>query len=84
MKCVTVWIPLETQPHLVGQRMQQQHRLAPGGVDLIPLHWDAGESTQAEVVDGPKLAAVPKQKQTTQILSQSGVVNFFVPEACFK
>lgn len=58
-----MWIPLEAQPHLVGQSVQQQHRLPPSSVDLIPLHRDAGESTQAEVVDGSKLAAVPKQKE---------------------
>lgn len=56
-------VPLETQPHLVGQSVQQQHRLPPGCVDLVPLHWDAGKSTQAEVVDGAKLAAVPKRKE---------------------
>lgn len=57
-------LPLEAQPHLVGQSVQQQHRLPPGCVDLIPLHWDTGESTQTEVVDGTKLTAVPKNKQT--------------------
>ncbi len=79
--CVYVCIPLEAQPHLVGQSMKQQHRLPPGCIDLIPLHWDTRESTQAEVVDGTKLAAVPKKRQTIKILSQLAVIFFFL-EAC--
>lgn len=74
LKCVCV--PLEAQPHFVGQSVQQQHRLPPGCVDLIPLHWDAGESTEAEVVDRTKLAAVPEHKQTIQILSQQALIRF--------
>ncbi len=69
-------VPLEAQPHFVGQSVQQQHRLPPGCVDLIPLHGDTGESTQTEVVDGTELAAVPEQKQTIQILSQKALINF--------
>lgn len=53
--------PFEAQPHLIGQSVQQQHRLAPSCIDLVPLHGDAGESTQTEVVDCAKLATVPKQ-----------------------
>lgn len=52
-------VPLKTQPHFVGQSMQQKHRLPPRRVDLVPLHGNAGKSTQSEVVDGTKLAAVP-------------------------
>ena len=52
-------VPLEAEAHLVGQGVQQQHRLAPGGVDLVPLHRDAGQPAQAEVVDGAELTAVP-------------------------
>ena len=65
-----VCVPLEAQPHLVGQSVQQQHRLPPGCVDLIPLHRDARESAESEVVDGTELAAVPEHKQTIQSLSQ--------------
>lgn len=60
---MSVCAPLEVQPHLVGECVQQQHRLAPGSVDLVPLHGDTGESTQPEVVDGSKLAAVPDRKE---------------------
>ena len=56
---MTTCAPLEAEAHLVGQGMQQQHRLAPGGVDLVPLHRDAGQPAQAEVVDGAELTAVP-------------------------
>ena len=58
--------------------MQQQHRLPPGCVDLIPLHWDTGESTQAEVIDGTKLPTVPgqEQKQTIENLSQRVSIRF--------
>lgn len=73
---VCVWVPLEAQPHLVGQSVQQQHRLPPGSIDLIPLHGDTGESTQAEVVDGSKLAAVPKQKETNSDCQQKGTDHF--------
>lgn len=59
------------QPHFVGESVQQKHRLSPGCVDLVPLHRDTGESAQAEVVDGTKLAAVPgKRRETSRILSQ--------------
>lgn len=53
--------PFEAQPHLIGQSVQQQHRLAPGCIDLVPLHGDAGESPQTEVVDCAELATVPSQ-----------------------
>lgn len=49
--------------------MQQQHRLPPSCVDLIPLHRNAGQPTQAEVVDGAKLAAVPGKEQHRLLLS---------------
>lgn len=77
-----VCVPLEAQPHLIGQSVQQQHRLPPGCVDLVPLHGDAGESTQTEVVDGTKLPAVPETK-TTIPESMSIDSFFFVPEPLY-
>ncbi|KAG7227933.1 hypothetical protein INR49_013727, partial [Caranx melampygus] len=57
------WRNPKTQPHFVGQSVQQEHCLPPGCINLIPLHRDTGESTQAEIVDGTKLAAVPGQEK---------------------
>lgn len=37
-----VAVPLEAQPHLVRESMQQQDSLTPGSVDLVPLHRNAG------------------------------------------
>lgn len=58
--------------------MQQQHRLPPGCVDLIPLHWDTGKSTQTEVVDGTKLAAVPEQQQEQELFTFSVNRHLFI------
>lgn len=71
-------VPLKAQTHFVCQSMQQQHRLPPGSVYLIPLDWDTGKSTQTEVVDSTKLAAVPEQQQeqTIYILSQQAFIYF--------
>ena len=45
-------VPLESQVHLLSQRVEQQHRLTPGGVDLHPLDGDGRQATQTETVDG--------------------------------
>lgn len=58
--CICMYtVPLEAQAHLVGEGVQQQHRLSPGCVDLIPFNRDAWQPTQTKVVDGTKLTAVP-------------------------
>lgn len=69
LNCLSVWVcvPLKAQTHFVGQSVQQQHCLPPSCVNLIPLHWDTGKSTQTEVVDGTKLAAVPAQQKKQTI-----------------
>lgn len=57
--CVVVHLPLKLQAHFVGQGMQQQHSLPPGSVDLVPLHRNAGEAAESEVIYCAKLPAVP-------------------------
>lgn len=41
--------------------MEQQHRLAPGSIDLIPFHRNAGQATQSEVIDCAELSTVPTE-----------------------
>lgn len=53
------YLPLKGETHFAGESVEKQYGLSPGCVDLIPLHRDAGEAAQAEVVDGAKLPAVP-------------------------
>lgn len=53
------FLPLKFQTHLIGQGVEQQHRLTPGGIDLIPFHGNTGQATQSEVIDGAKLSTVP-------------------------
>ena len=52
-------VPLKLQTHLIGQSMEQQHCLAPGSIDFIPLHRNTGQATQSEIIDCAKLSAVP-------------------------
>lgn len=57
------FLPLKFQTHLIGQGMEQQHRLAPRSVDLIPFHRNTGQATQSEVIDGAELSTVPGGRQ---------------------
>lgn len=57
------FLPLEFQAHLIGQGMEQQHRLAPSSIDLIPFHGNTGQATQSEVIDCAELSAVPGGRQ---------------------
>lgn len=43
--------------------MEQQHCLAPGSIDFIPLHRNTGQATQSEIIDCAKLSAVPTEKE---------------------
>ena len=48
----------EVQPCLC-KSVEQQHSLAPGSIDLVPLDWAGRCAAQAEAGDGGKGALVP-------------------------
>lgn len=66
-------VPLKLEAHFVGERVEQQHRLSPGGVDLVPLHGNAGEAAKPEVIYCAKLAAVPARRGIMNKRSGAGV-----------
>jgi hypothetical protein len=43
----------------LGQGVQQQHGVAPGGVDLLPGHGLRGGAPQPEAADGAERVGVP-------------------------
>ena len=53
---LTQLISLELQLDPLDEAVQQEDGLPPGGVQLVPVHGDAGKTTQAEAVDGPEVS----------------------------
>ncbi len=50
---------IESNCSRLRERVQQQHGLAPGRVDLVPVHGLRGRAAQAEAADGREGALVP-------------------------
>ena len=57
----------------LGKGVKEQHGLAPGCIDLIPLHGAGGSAPQAEAGDGREGALVPDVERV--------VVHVGVPQA---
>ena len=55
----TQLISLELELDPLHQAVEQQDGLAPGGVQLVPVHGDAGQTTQPEAIDGAEVSRVP-------------------------
>ena len=60
--CVLCWqatvLSLTESAHL-REGVQQEDGLAPGGIDLVPVHGHGGGATEAEARDGGEGAVVP-------------------------
>ena len=56
---LTKLISLQLQLDSLDQTVEEEHRLAPGGVQLVPVHGDARKTTQTKAVDGPEMSRMP-------------------------
>ena len=56
---LTKLISLQLELDPLHETVQEEDGLTPGGVQLVPVHGDAGKTTQPEAVDGPEVSRVP-------------------------
>ena len=56
---LTKLISLQLELDPLYETVQEEDGLTPGGVQLVPVHGDAGKTTQPEAVDGPEVSWVP-------------------------
>lgn len=56
----------EVELALLRHGVQQQHRLAPCSIDLVPFHRVLGSAAQPEATDSPKRAVMPDSERIIQ------------------